>query len=380
MSTRLSFYKPRAPRIRRRTAPGTAPGTLHIPTEVTPPKLRVAHYSAGHLNECELNHVGEVRDCMVQQDGGLLAEGTVTWVHVEGPGDLETLETLSKIFKLHALALEDVVTDHQRAKVEEYDDHLYIVLRVLSPPPAMENEQLSLFLGSRFVLTFQQLGTDVFEPVRQRLRQARGRLRVCGADYLAYALIDAIVDSYFPVVDEYGESIEELDRQIGERSALGFIESLQAVRANLMALRRVVRPLRDALGLVMSDPHQLISKDTHFYLRDCYDHTIQLMDLLDSYREMSLDLRDFYMSVMSSRMNEVMRVLTVIATVFIPLSFIAGLYGMNFNTDQPGNMPELNWPYGYVFALLLMGLVGVGLLGFIWYKGWLKSDGRARRL
>lgn len=380
MPNRLSFYKPRAPRIRRKTAPGTAPGTLHIPGEITPPKLRITHYSAKQIVEHELNHVGEVRECLTNLDGGLLAENTVTWVHVEGPGDLETLETLSDIFKLHALALEDVVNDHQRTKVEEYDDHLYIVLRLLSPPPAMESEQLSLFLGNRYVLTFQQGDADVFEPVRQRLRQARGRIRVCGSDYLAYALIDAIVDSYFPVVDEFGERIEELDRQVGERSATGFMESLHAVRANLLALRRVVRPLRDALGLVMSDPHQLISKDTHFYLRDCYDHTIQLMDLLDSYREMSLDLRDFYMSVMSNRMNEVMRVLTVIATVFIPLSFIAGLYGMNFNTEKPGNMPELNWPYGYIFALLLMGLVGVGLLGFIWYKGWLKSDDSARRL
>jgi magnesium transporter len=267
-----------------------------------------------------------------------------------------------------------VVNVHQRAKVEEYGDHLYIVLRMVGPGEHLETEQLSLFLGRNFVLTFQERPGDCFEPVRARLRHSRGRMRDTGADYLAYALIDAIVDAYFPVVDDCGERLEELDEQMSAGHSHDAMAVLHHLRGELMLLRRAIRPLRDELVNLMPDPNALIRPETQFYLRDCYDHTVQLIDLLDTYRELCSDLRDFHLSAVSNRMNEIMKVLTIIATLFMPLSFIAGVYGMNFNTALPGNMPELNWPYGYVLSLGLMLLVAGGMVAFFWRRGWLGGN------
>jgi magnesium transporter len=339
------------------------PGTLEAPPGAPPPAIHIIKYNEREITEADVQDVGRVRE--------YLSDSAVTWVNVAGSGDVGTLQTLSEIFGLHGLALEDVVNVHQRAKVDEYGDHLFIVLRMVSLREQLESEQLSLFLGKHFVLTFQQRADDCLNQVRDRLRQARGRIRQAGADYLAYSLIDAVVDAYFPVVDEYAERMEQLDEQVGAGHSPRFMEALHNVRLDLMTLRRAIRPLRDALILLMPDPHSLISQETQFYMRDCYDHTVQLMDLLDTYREMCSDLRDYYMSALNTRMNEVIKVLTIIATVFMPLSFIASIYGMNFNTELPGNMPELNWPYGYAFALGVMSAVGLGLVWFIWKKGWL---------
>jgi magnesium transporter len=355
--------KSHAPRIRRLTPPGTAPGTLKLPADAAQPSIQVIKYADGQFLE---EPVEDVR-CI----GDLLDDQSVTWVNVSGLGDAEVLHALSDVFGLHGLAMEDVVNVHQRAKVEEYEDHLFIVLRVVSKNEHLESEQLSMFVGKNFVLTLQQLAGDCLNPVRERLRLSRGKIRQAGADYLAYTVIDTVVDTYFPIVDEYGERMERLDEQLSSGHSPQFMVELHEVRGDLMTLRRAIRPLRDALIHLMPDLHSLISESTQFYLRDCFDHTIQLMDLLDTYREMCSDLRDYYMSSINNRMNEVMKILTIIATIFIPLSFVAGVYGMNFNPQLPGNMPELNWPYGYVFALLLMGSVGLSLLAFIWRKGWL---------
>lgn len=365
---KLQRRKGQPPRIRRLTAPGTPPGVLKVAADAPRPTISIIKYSESEFQELQIPDVGNLTE--------FVDDTSVTWVDVDGLGDVETLLKLSEVFGLHGLALEDVVNVHQRAKVEEYGDHLFIVLRMVSLDDHVKSEQLSMFLGKNFVVTFQEQPGDCLEPVRDRLRKARGRVRKAGADYLAYALIDAVVDAYFPVVDDYGERIEMLDEQLSAGNPAHFMDALHDVRNDLMMLRRAIRPLRDALVLLMPDPHSLVSDETQFHLRDCYDHTIQLMDLLDTYREMCADLRDYYMSSVNNRMNDIMKVLTIIATIFIPLSFIAGIYGMNFNTKQPGNMPELNWPYGYLFALLIMAVVGVGLLGFIWRKGWLsRSDG-----
>jgi magnesium transporter len=334
-----------------------------VPSDAPRPKLRIFKYTDTEFHEEEVEDVRRLQT--------FLDDSAVIWVSVVGLGDLELLRALSDVFGLHKLALEDVVNVHQRPKVEEYADHLFIVLRMVSVATHVHEEQLSIFLGKGFVLTFQEHARECLDPVRERLRKARGRIRQSGADYLAYALIDAVVDAYFPVVDEYGERIEQLDEQISSGHSHHLMQALHGVRADLMALRRAIRPTRDALLLLMPDPHSLIGDDTQFYLRDCYDHTVQLTDLLDTYRELCADLRDYYMSAVNNRMNEIMKVLTVIATIFIPLSFITGLYGMNFNTQLPGNMPELNWPYGYGFALLLMAGVALGLIAFIWRQGWL---------
>lgn len=305
---------------------------------------------------------------------GKLSDSSVCWINVQGLQDVEALKRLGDLFDLHRLALEDVVNLHQRAKVEEYGEHLFIVLRMATQQQHLETEQLSMFLGKNFLLTLHPGDSDCLDPVRERLRQSRGRIRQVGPDYLAYAVIDTTIDAYFPIVDEYGERMERLDEELSIGHTTHFMDQLHDVRGDLMLLRRAVRPLRDALIALTPDPYSLITESTQFYIRDCFDHTIQLLDLLDTYREMCSDLRDYYMSSVNTRMNEIMKVLTIIATIFIPLSFIAGVYGMNFNTNLPGNMPELNVPYGYVGALVLMTAVALGLVYYVWRRGWLDTS------
>jgi len=304
----------------------------------------------------------------------LLGRGPVTWVDVDGLGDAATVARLAEIFGLHPLAVEDVVHVHQRAKVEDYEDHLFIVARMVSRGDRVDTEQIAMFLGRNYVLTFQERPGDCLEPVRERLRRRRGRIRSAGADYLAYALLDAVVDFYFPVIDDCGDQLEDLDRRAGSSPTQRALDEIHALRSELMMLRRGIRPLRDALVKLMPDPTSLITQETQYYLRDCYDHTVQILDLLDHYRELVANLREYHMAALNTRMNEIMKVLTIIATIFIPLSFIASVYGMNFDTAHPGNMPELGWPYGYVFALLFMAAVALGLLAFVWRKGWIGRD------
>jgi magnesium transporter len=313
--------------------------------------------------------VERVEDLLSYRD-----ETATLWVHVVGLGDAEVIQELGDVFGLHRLALEDVVHVHQRAKVEEYEDHLFIVVRMVSMQGDLRSEQMSLFLGRNFVLTFVEEPGDCLEPVRDRLRKSRGRLRDAKADYLAYSIIDAVVDAYFPVVDHYGDLLESLDELVIAGRSPPVVRSLHEIRGDLMVLRHAIRPLRDALVTLMPDPHSLIAAETQIYFRDCYDHTVQLIDLLDTYRDLCSDLRDFFLSMVSNRMNEVMKFLTIISTIFIPLGFIAGVYGMNFNTRLAGNMPELNWPYGYVLVLTLMAAVAGGLLIVFWRKGWLGRD------
>lgn len=356
----------RAPRIKRWTEPGAAPGTLAGPPDAVPLDLRVFQYAAEQLTERKVVSIDEL--------AGIDRRGVVTWVDTDGLGNGETLAEVGAIFGLHPLALEDVLHVHQRAKVEEYGDHLFIVTHMVTRNSQLESEQLSLFLGRDYVLTFQERPGDCLGPVRDRLRKGHGRIRKCGADYLAYSLIDAVVDAYFPIVDQYGEQMEELDEQIGEASSSTLIRGVHDLRNDLMFLRRVIRPLRDALLRLSPDPHALIGEETQFHLRDCYDHTVQLIDLLDTYREMCSDLRDFHLSSVSNRMNEIMKFLTIISTIFIPLSFVTGIYGMNFNPQVRGNMPELNWPFFYPGVLATMALIAVGLLAYFWRRGWLADD------
>lgn len=351
------------PRIRRLTPPGSPPATLKVASNATKPVATVVKYNEQRYDE-------EVRQSLA----GLANEvepGTVTWVQVKGYGDVAAIEKLGVSFGLHGLAMEDSVNTHQRSKVEVYDDHLFVVLRMVTVKEHIESEQLSLFLGKNFVLTFQTGDADCLAPIRERLKKGRGRIRTLGADFLTYSIIDAVVDAYFPVVDLFAEKLESLDEKISTGAPQNIIDDIHDVRANLMALRRVIQPLRDSLVMLMPDPHALVGNETQFYLRDCFDHTIQLTELLDTYRETCSSLRDYYMTAINNRTNEIMKTLTIVATIFIPLSFIASLYGMNFNTSLPGNMPELNFPYGYLAVVTMMGIVGIGQLFFIWRKGWL---------
>jgi magnesium transporter len=298
----------------------------------------------------------------------------VAWIDVQGLGDAEPILELGKRFGLHPLALEDVVNTHQRPKVEDYGEYLFIVARMLHSAETLEMEQVSIFVGKNFIITFQEQGGNGLEFVRARLLGGKGRLRQTGADYLAYALLDAIVDGYFPVLEQYGEKLDDLDDAISDHPARETMVRLHDMRSHLLLLRRAVWPLREALGALAREPNRLVSDETRAFLRDCYDHTVQIIDLVETCREMCSDLRDFYLSAINNRMSEVMKVLTIIATIFIPLSFIAGVYGMNFDTEaSPWNMPELHWMFGYPFALSLMALMAGSLLWFFWRRRWIRQ-------
>jgi magnesium transporter len=352
------------PKARRRMPPGTPPGTLIVDPEALHPVIRVMAYGPEGFVEQEVPDPRRVRD--------FLGKWPVIWVNVEGLGSVETIQTLGEIFDLHSLALEDVLDVHQRPKVEEYDQYLFVVARMPMSGERLDTEQFSLFLGPHFVLTFDERPGDCLEPVRERLRHKRGRLRDANADYLAYALLDAIVDSYFPLLEDYGERLETLEDEVITRPTHDIVSRVHKVKRDLLTLRRAIWPQREAINSLFRDVTPLVTDETRVYLRDCYDHTVQVLDLVETYRELGADLMDVYLSNVSNRINEVMRVLTVIAVIFIPLTFIAGVYGMNFNPDRsPWNMPELNWYWGYPFSLTLMAVVAVGQLVFFWRRGWL---------
>jgi magnesium transporter len=234
-------------------------------------------------------------------------------------------------------------------------------------------EQMSLFFGKDYVLTIQEQYGDFFDPIRERVRSGRPRLRQGGTDYLVYALLDALVDSYFPVLQFLGQQLDEIEEEIHDNPDKSHSQRLNELKRDLVSLRRYVWPLREVVDAMIHEDNELVTDETRLYLRDCLDHAVHAYDLIESYREIANGLMDLYLSIMSQRMNEVMKVLTIIATLFIPLSFIAGLYGMNFDTSASRwNMPELSWPFGYPLVLAIMGLCGGGMLFYFWRKGWFR--------
>jgi len=357
--------KPLTPR--RRTPPGTPPGTLIVDPEAPRPAIRILAYGPSAFVEQEIREPQQVRD--------FLDKWPVIWVNVEGLGEAETIRVLGELFGLHRLALEDVVNVHQRPKIEQYGDSYFIVARMVSLSEHLDTEQLSLFLGKNFVLTFQEgRPGDCLDPIRERIRQKRGRIRDAGLDYLAYALLDAVVDAYFPILEEYGERLEALEDEMLSGAYGDTVVRIHEIKRNLLTLRRAIWPLREVFNSLLRDENPLVTTETRLYVRDGYDHVTQIIDLVETYRELGSDLTEVYLSSVSNRTNEIMRVLTVIATIFIPLTFIAGIYGMNFNTAlSPWNMPELNWYWGYPFSLVLMTAVALGLLLFFWRHGWLRA-------
>ncbi len=348
----------------RRPPPGASPGTLVIDHAAPPPVIEVIGYGPDGYVEKKVPSA----DHAFQEVG----QHPVVWINVDGLGDEKILRRLGELFKLHPLAVEDVVHTHQRAKVEEFDTHQFIVARMVFNGP--ETEQLSIFLGRNFLLTFQEKpGGDSFDPVRQRLRQGHGRSRRCGPDYLAYALFDALIDGYFPVLETIGEQLDTLEDEVLNKPVRATIGAIHELKRQLITLRRAIWPLREAANALIRDESGFITPETRPFLRDCYDHTVQLIDLTENHRDLASELSDLYLSSAGHRMNEVMKVLTIITTLFMPLTFIAGIYGMNFNPEaSPWNMPELNWIWGYPFSLALMAVVTLGMLVFFWRKGWLE--------
>jgi len=346
------------------------PGTIAPNAGATPSSVSTFAYSETDIAE----NVASGLDELIE----LRKSAFVVWIDVCGLADIDLIQRIGREFKLHRLALEDATNIHQRAKVDEFEDHLFIVARMPHDQDHVETEQISIFLGDGYVITFQERAGDCFEPVRQRLREGSGRIRVAGADYLCYALIDAIVDSYFPALESIDGDIERLEDHVLTTPSSSPMEEIHNLRHELLLLRRAVSPHREMVNVLIRNEHQLITDTTRLYLRDCYDHTNQLMDAIETYREFTSDLVNVHMSIANARLNEVIKVLTMIGAVFIPLGFIAGIYGMNFDvTSAPWSMPELRWRYGYPAVLLLMLTTVGGMIYYFWKKGWIGS-GRAR--
>ena len=356
-------------RRRRRPTPGSAPGTISIDPEAPRPEIRLMRYGPDHFEELALPDADAIPSH--------LGKSAVTWINITGLGDEKTLRRLAELFHLHPLALEDVVNVSQRPKVETYGDHHFIVARMVSWTGHAETEQLSLFLGEGLVLTFQERAGDCLEPVRERIRKGSGRLRARGADYLTYALVDAVVDHYFPVLEGVGEELDLLEEEVLDSPEQHTMTRIRNIKRELLTIRRSVWPLRDVLNILVRDDMAHVHEDTRMYFRDVHDHTVQVVDLVENFRELGSGLIDAYMSSVSNRMNEVMKVLTVVASIFIPLTFIAGIYGMNFDSEASSlNMPELKWGLGYVFFWGLMVFIAGAQIVFFRRKGWI---GGARR-
>jgi magnesium transporter len=350
------------------------------------PRIKVILYDADGHAEHELANIDEL-DAFIATRPGVKQRG-VAWIDVWGLEDAHIISTLGRMYNLHKLELEDIVNTHQRAKMEAYGDHLYIVVREAFFHDGLDTDQISIVMGKfpeggGWLMTFQEKHGDCFDPVRERIRHRKGKLSSSGSDALAYALLDAVIDSYFPVLESYGERLEDIELETMDRPSQRIAHSIHDVKRDLLFMRRAVWPAREAVNSLIRDEHALITADTRIYLRDCYDHLIQLIDMLENYREIASGLMDIYLSSVSNRMNEIMKVLTIIATIFMPLSFIAGVYGMNFSTDADGpagsrwNMPELHWRYGYFFALAVMGLTAAGMVYYFWRNGWIWGGKRA---
>jgi magnesium transporter len=349
---------------RQRSPPGSAPGTLIPDPAAASSHVRIVGYGPADLHESAEASVDALED--------LRSRLPVVWVDVQGLGDVALVTRIGEMFDLHRLALEDVLNSHQRPKVETYGAHLFIVARMPTGAGDGDCEQLSVFLGDGYVLTFHEHPTPLFEAVMTRVREGRGRLRRAGADYLAYALLDAAVDAFFPVLERVGERLESVEGTVIARPDVDLVPRIHDLKRDLLALRRAVWPMRELFNGLVRDETEVVSDQTRVYLRDCYDHTVQLIDVIETYREIASGLVDVHLSSVSARLNEVMKVLTVISTIFMPLSFITGLYGMNFDRSASRwNMPELGWPFGYPLALLLMAVVALVMLAWFRRLGWM---------
>jgi len=344
---------------KRHTPVGAKPGTLMINAHAQRPRIRVMKYGPDHLEEHDIAAVTELKE--------LLDAHSVCWIDVQGLGDEKVLREFADLFSIHSLALEDVVNVPQRPKVERFEKHTLCITRTaLLRDEGIEPEQVSLFVGPDYVLTFQERSGDVFDPIRNRIRQGGPILRSSGPSYLAYALLDAVIDGYYPLLETFGEKLEALEDEIVANPHPSVLHEIHQAKRDLLAIRRAIWPQREAVNALIRDENPLITETVRVYLRDCYDHCVQIMDGVETYRELAGGLMDVYLSSIGNRQNEVMKVLTIMASIFIPLTFMAGIYGMNFE-----NMPELHSAWGYPFLLAAMVVVVVGMIIYFRRKGWL---------
>jgi magnesium transporter len=341
---------------------GLPPGTVVFVGEKKVEEIRITliDYDENQYDEREIKNI---EDCFPHKD-----TPSISWINIDGVHQVDVIEKLGAHFILHPLLQEDVVHTHQRPKFDEFDDHLFIVLRMFflnEKENQLEGEQISLIVGANFVISFQERQGDVFEQVRERLRKGKGRIRKKGSDYLAYALIDAIVDSYYTILEGLGEHIESLQEELVSEPKQEDLQIIQHLKRDMLFFRKSVWPLREVIGGLVRSESPLIKEDVLVYVRDVYDHVIQAIDTIETYRDMLSAMLDIYLSSVGNRMNEVMKVLTIIATIFIPMTFLAGIYGMNFKY-----MPELEWRYAYLFFWIVVSVVLIAMVAWFKRKKW----------
>ena len=342
---------------------GLPPGTLVFTGQkkMESVKITVLDYDEQNFQE---KQVAKIEDCFEYK-----TKPTVTWINIDGLHDIETIGKIGSQYDIHPLVLEDILHTGQRPKSEETEQYIFVVLMMLrfdEENQSVITEQVSFVLGKNFVISFQENIGDVFEQIRDRIRNAKGRLRKMGSDYLMYALLDAIVDGYFIILEKLGDKIEYLEDELINNAAKSTLQQIHHLKREMIYLRKSVWPLRELISSLQRSESELIKESTAAYLRDLYDHTIQVIDTVESFRDMLAGMLDLYLSSLSNKMNEVMKVLTIIATIFIPLTFVAGVYGMNFY-----NMPELHWKYGYAMVLIIMLALFAGMIYYFKKKKWL---------
>jgi magnesium transporter len=343
---------------------GAPPGTLVADTNASPTAIRLTSISEEGATEKTAATVDDIR--------AALDSGGRVWVDVTGLADIETISAIGSLFSIDPLALEDVVNTNQRPKVDGYDTHALVVMHMFDGTSGHSKEQVSIVFDKKHVVTFQERPGDCLDPVRKRLAVPHGRFAKRGAAYLVYAILDTILDAYFPMLERIGEHLEEIEDEIAADPDPLDVKRLHSLKRELLIIKRALWPTREMLSALTREEFQLVPRDVARFLRDTYDHAVQLIEMVETYRELATGLYDLYLSSVSTRMNEVMKVLTIVATIFIPLSFLAGVWGMNFNPDaSPWNMPELGAYYGYPAALASMLVVGLGLLAFFRWKRWM---------
>jgi len=353
-----------APHRRRRVAPppGTPAGTFVVADSAVPTRIHWMRWDAERFEEGAVEPGGPIADLAARA-------GLVTWIDVQGLGSPDVLEALGETFEIHPLALADVSHVPQRPKAEMHEDRLLIVTQMasLTGDRQIEVDQVSLVLGPGFVITFQERPSPLFEPVRERVRTPKAKVRSMGADFLAYTLVDTVIDGFFPVVEAIGTVLEELEEEVVIGPSAEALARIHATRRTLLHLHRIQWRQRDAVATLLRDADLPFSQPVRIYLRDAHDHAFQTVDAIETYRDMSVGLMDVYLSSASNRLNEVMKTLTIMASVFIPLSFVAGVYGMNFD-----RMPELHWRWGYPTVWAIMIVIAASLMGWFWRRGWLR--------
>lgn len=349
--------------FRKSKTVGLPPGTVVYTGDKKAEKIKITliDYDEKQFQEREIINIEE---CFPFKD-----EPSVTWINIDGIHETGIIEKIGKHFQVHPLLMEDVVSTGQRPKLEDFESYLFIVLKMLyfnQDGKTIEAEQLSLILGDNFLISFQEREGDIFNPVRELLRKAKGRIRKSGADYLAYTLIDAVVDNYFIILEKLGENLEDIEDELVTEPAAETLMDIHNMKREMIFLRKSVWPLREVISSLERGQSAVIKEPTLIYLKDVYDHTIQVMDTIETFRDMVSGMLDIYLSSISNKMNEIMKVLTIIATIFIPLTFIAGLYGMNFEY-----MPELSWKWGYFAIWVVMIVIGASMMLYFRRKRWL---------